>query len=68
MSIFVNILLKILTSTVTEKLVAAGVSKLLDSTNSGIKKDLAKTMINGIVLSKQNSVTKTDAFKILKSL
>jgi len=61
-SFILKLLVKFSTSKVAEDLVAIGVSKLLSSTDSGIKKDLALTMINGIVKSKRNSITTKDVF------
>lgn len=65
----IKILLKIATSKVAEEVVAIGVKKLLDSKDSGIGKDLAQTMINGIAISKTNPTslnTFNQVFKVLK--
>ena len=57
LNIFIKFLLKFATSKVAEELVAIGVNKLVKSQDSGIKKELANTMINGIVSSKANPST-----------
>ena len=57
MSWIIKLLLQFATSKAAEELVGYGVNKLLDSKDSGIGKDLAGTMINGIVASKSNPAT-----------
>lgn len=57
MTFFINLLLKLATSKVAEKVVAIGVNKLLESADSGISKDLSKVLINGISESKKNPTT-----------
>lgn len=56
-TMLIKLLLKLFTSKAAETLIAVGVKRLLDSKNSGICKDLAITMINGIAESKHNPVT-----------
>ncbi len=67
-TILLNILLKILTSEATKTLIGIGVNKLLEHKTDGITKDLAKTLIEGVVKSKSNPVGSdvvNDAIKLL---
>lgn len=64
-----NLGLKLLTSNTTKTLIGLGVNKLLEHKTDGITKDLAKTLIDGVVQSKANPVEKFnvyDALDILK--
>lgn len=64
-----NILMSVITSEMTKKLIALGVQKLLDHTKDGVTKDIAKTMLDGIVQSQANPVktgTVLSALKMLK--
>lgn len=66
---WMNILMSVITSEMTKKLIALGVQKLLDHTKDGVTKDIAKTMLDGIVQSQANPVktgTVLSALKMLK--
>lgn len=67
-TILLNLLLKLLTSEATKTLIGIGVNKLLEHSKDGITKDLAVTLLDGVVKSKHNPVTKdviSDALKLL---
>ena len=66
---WMNILMSVITSEMTKKLIALGVQKLLDHAKDGVTKDIAKTMLDGIVQSQANPVktgTVLSALKMLK--
>ena len=63
-----NFLIKFVTSKVAEKLIAVAISKLIKSQKSGISKDLATTMINGIAESKLNPTTDKVFEEVLDTL
>lgn len=63
-----DLLIAMLTSKATEKLIAHGVTKLVEHKTSGIGKTLAETMINGIVKSKHNKVKGTMIGPVIKAL
>ena len=68
MNFLLSVLIKFATSKTAEQLIAVLAAKLVNSTDSGITKELATTMINGIVASKRNPTTK-EVFKgALKTL
>ena len=54
-------LLKLASSKTAEVAIGVAVNHLLKSKDSGIGKDLATTMVNGIVASTKNPITKTVA-------
>lgn len=58
MTFIISMLLKLATSKAAEKLIGIGINKLLESKDSGISKDLATTIISGVVASKSNPTTK----------
>lgn len=60
-TLFLNILLKLLTSEATKTLIGYGVNKLLEKKGDGITSDVAKVMIDGIAKSKMNP-TKEEMF------
>lgn len=64
----IELLLKLVTSKAAETFIAVGVSKLLKSKTSGIGKELATTMINGIAESKHNPTTPELFANISKAL
>ena len=67
-TILLNLALKLLTSEAVKTLIGLGVNKLLEHSKDGITKDIAKTMIDGVVKSKQNPITSdvvNDALKLL---
>lgn len=67
-TILLNLVLKLLTSEAVKTLIGIGINKLLEHKEDGITKDLAKTLIEGVVKSKHNPVTKDvldDALKLL---
>ncbi len=67
-TLLLNLVLKLLTSEATKTLIAIGVNKLLEHKTDGITKDLAKTLIEGVVKSKSNPVGSdvvNDAIKLL---
>ena len=64
----ISFLLKFITSKVAERLIALAVNKVLKSSKSGISKELATTMINGVAKSKLNPTTDDlfkDVYKVL---
>lgn len=63
-----SILMSVITSEMTKKLIALGVRKLLDHTKDGITKDVAKTMLDGIVQSQANPVKSGTVLSALKML
>ncbi len=65
---FLTFLTRFITSKVAEQLIALLISKVIASQKQGIGKDLAVTMINGIVESKQNPSTSKLFTTALKSL
>jgi len=67
-TILLQIVLKLLTSEATKTLIAIGVNKLLEHKSDGITKDLAKTLIDGIVESKQNPINKNNVANALHKL
>lgn len=69
MDFIFKILLTLATSQVAEKLIAFIINKLIESKDSGVSKELAKVMINGIIASKANPTTLgdfTEAMQVLK--
>ena len=63
-----DLLVKALKSETTKELIGLLVNKLVNDTQDGITKDVAKTMIDGIAKSKMNPTTDdmfTDVFKVL---
>lgn len=63
-----GLLVKALKSETTKELIDLSVNKLVNHTEDGITKDVAKTMIDGIAKSKMNPTTDdmfTDVFKVL---
>ncbi len=62
MNFLITLLIKAVSTEVVKTAIGMGVNKLLESGKDGITKDIAKTMIDGIVKSKQNP-TKEDAFE-----
>lgn len=63
-----DLLVKALKSETTKELIGLLVNKLVNDTEDGITKDVAKTMIDGIAKSKMNPTTDdmfTDVFKVL---
>lgn len=63
-----DLLVKALKSETTKELISLLVNKLVNHTEDGITKDIAKTMIDGIAKSKMNPTTDdmfTDVFKVL---
>ena len=63
-----DLLVKALKSETTKELIGLLVNKLVNDTEGGITKDVAKTMIDGIAKSKMNPTTDdmfTDVFKVL---
>lgn len=63
-----GLLVKALKSETTKELICLLVNKLVNHTEDGITKDVAKTMIDGIAKSKMNPTTDdmfTDVFKVL---
>ena len=63
-----DLLVKALKSETTKELIGLLVNKLVNHTEDGITKDVAKTMIEGIAKSKMNPTTDdmfTDVFKVL---
>lgn len=57
MTMILQILLAILNSETIKVLIGLGIKKLLESKTTGITKDLAETMIDGIIASKANPTT-----------
>lgn len=65
----INVLLKVATSEVAKVIIGIAINKLLEAKDDGITKDIAQTMIDGIVKSKSNPTTAeafTAATKLLK--
>lgn len=60
-TLFLNILLNLLTSEATKTLIAIGINKLLEKKGDGVTSDVAKVMIDGIAKSKMNP-TKEEMF------
>lgn len=63
-----GLLVKALKSETTKELIDLSVNKLVNHTEDGITKDVAKTMIDGIAKSKMNPTTDdmfADVFKVL---
>lgn len=63
-----GLLVRALKSETTKELIGLLVNNLVNHTEDGITKDVAKTMIDGIAKSKMNPTTDdmfTDVFKVL---
>lgn len=69
MNTVLSFILKLLSTDVAKTLIGLAVNKLITSTNDGVTKDIAITMIDGIAKSQANPTTKDifkDALTILK--
>jgi len=65
---FLKLLLQALTSAMTKRLIGYAIQKLLEHKEDGITKDIIKTVIDGAVMSKANSLTIQDVLPIKKAL
>jgi hypothetical protein len=59
-----SIVVKMVTSEMAKMLIAMLVKKLLDHSKDGVTKEVASTLIDGIVMSKANNVTENDVVNI----
>lgn len=59
---WMNLLFKVLTSTLVENLIAKGLNWLVEHKTAGVGKELAKTAINAVAKSQANPTTE-DMFK-----
>lgn len=69
MSVFLNMLVNFLSTNAAKILIGLAVNKLLGATGDGITKDIATTMVDGIVASKANPTTAdvfAEALTVLK--
>lgn len=62
---WINILVKAITSDMAKMLIAMLIKKLLDSKTDGVTKDVAEAMLDGVAQSRANGVA-TDAFDLIK--
>lgn len=65
---FLKILLKLLTSEMTKKLIGYAIQKLLEHKGDGITKDVIELVLDGAVESKRNTLTLMDVLPIKKAL
>ena len=69
MSTVLSFILKFLSTDVAKTLIGLAINKLITSTDDGVTKDIAITMIDGIAKSQANPTTEDifkDALTILK--
>lgn len=62
MGFLIPFLLKLISTELTKTVIGYGINKLLESTDDGITKELAITLIDGVAKSKMNPA-KEDMFK-----
>jgi len=65
---FLKILLKLLTSEMTKRLIGYAIQKLLEHKEDGVTKDVIKMVIDGAIESKANSLSIQDVLPIKKLL
>lgn len=68
MNIFLNVLVKAISSQMAKALIGLAIKKLLDAKDDGITKDVIKTVIDGAVESKRNDLTLADTLSVRKAL
>lgn len=65
---WMKILLSVLSSELTKKLIGLGIKKLLEHKSDGITKDVIKVVLDGAVESKSNDLTLLDVVPVLAKL
>lgn len=65
---FLKILVKIISSEMTKRLIGYAIKKLLEHKSDGITKDVINTFIDGAVASKSNSLTIKDVYTLKRAI
>jgi len=64
---WMNILLKVISSEMTKQLIGLAIKKLLEHKKDGVTKDIIEVVLDGAVASKANNLTSVDA-ELLKAV
>lgn len=65
---WMSILLKVISSEMTKRLIGLGIKRLLEHKSDGITKDVIETVLDGAVESRSNNLTLLDVVKVKDAL
>jgi hypothetical protein len=65
---WMKILLKVISSEMTKKLIGLAIKKLLEHKSDGVTRDVIETVLDGAVESRSNNLTSLDTLSVKNAL